>query len=116
MKPIRITLSSEWGTVTAELVPNDATKVLAEILPLTIPMHDHMRQEKTGVLPSPLPEHVRQRDFSHGMLGLWGSRDFVIYYRKGRVPSPGVIVLGQVTGDVAIFDRPGAVTVTIQRP
>ena len=49
------------------------------------------------------------------MLGLWGSDDFVIYYRNGRVPSPGIIVLGQVTGDVSFFDRPGPVSVTIER-
>jgi hypothetical protein len=39
----------------------------------------------------------------------------VIYYRSGRVPQPGIIVLGQVTGDVSIFDRPGPITVNIQR-
>jgi hypothetical protein len=111
----RITISSEWGSVTAELVENDATRRLVRMLPVTIDMHDHLRQEKTGNLPSPLPAVARQLDFSTGTLGLWSSNHFVIYYRGGSVPQPGIIVLGQATGDVSIFDRPGSVTVLVER-
>lgn len=111
----RIRISSDWGEVTADLADNEAAKSLAQTLPLTIEMSDHLRQEKTGNLPSALPELARQRDFSIGTLGLWSSDHFVIYYRSGRVPAPGIIVLGQVTGDVSIFDRPGPVTVRVER-
>ncbi|WP_245319575.1 cyclophilin-like fold protein [Mesorhizobium temperatum] len=111
----RIRISSDWGEVTADLADNEAAKSLAQILPLTIEMSDHLRQEKTGNLPSALPELARQRDFSIGTLGLWSSDHFVIYYRSGRVPAPGIIVLGQVTGDVSIFDRPGPVAVRVER-
>ena len=111
----RILISSDWGKVTAELVDNDATRSLVRMLPLTIEMRDHLRQEKTGNLPSPLPALDRQLDFSTGTLGLWSSNHFVIYYRRGRVPQPGIILLGRVTGDVSIFDRPGAVTVRLER-
>lgn len=111
----RIRISSDWGEVTADLAGHDAARELARMLPLTIEMSDHLRQEKTGNLPSALPELSRQRDFSVGTLGLWSSDHFVIYYRSGRVPSPGIIVLGQITGDVSIFDRPGPVTVHVQR-
>ena len=111
----RIVISSDWGEVTAELVDNEATRSLVEMLPLTIDMRDHLRQEKTGNLPSPLPAVERQLDFSTGTLGLWSSNHFVIYYRDGRVPQPGIIILGQVTGDVSIFDRPGTVTVRVER-
>ena len=69
----RILISSEWGNVTAELVDNDATRSLVRMLPLTISMSDHLRQEKTGDLPSPLPAVARQQDFSAGTLGLWSS-------------------------------------------
>jgi hypothetical protein len=110
----RILISSDWGNVTAELVDNDATRSLIQMLPLTIEMRDHLRQEKTGNLPSPLPAVERRRDFSTGTLGLWSSDHFVIYYRDGRVPQPGIIILGQVTGDVSIFDRPGPVTVRVE--
>ena len=111
----RILISSDWGKVTAELVDNNATRSLVQMLPLTIEMRDHLRQEKTGNLPAPLPAIERQLDFSAGTLGLWSSNHFVIYYRNGRVPEPGIIILGQVTGDVSIFDRPGPVTVRLER-
>lgn len=109
----QIRISSDWGVVTATLADNDAAKALLDMLPLTIEMRDHLRQEKTGYLPSDLPELARQRDFSTGTLGLWSSNHFVIYYHAGTVPPPGIIVLGQVTGDVSIFDRPGNVTVEL---
>jgi hypothetical protein len=111
----RILISSDWGNVTAELVDNDATRSLIQMLPLTIEMRDHLRQEKTGNLPSPLPAVERQLDFSTGTLGLWSSDHFVIYYRDGRVPQPGIILLGRVTDDVSMFDRPGPVTVRVER-
>ncbi|WFS04114.1 cyclophilin-like fold protein [Rhizobium tumorigenes] len=109
-----IRISCAWGEVTATLADNQAARSLARMLPLTIEMSDHLRQEKTGDLPSALPELTRQRDFSVGTLGLWNADNFVIYYRTGRVPAPGIIILGQVTGDVAIFDRPGSVTVKLE--
>lgn len=111
----RIRISSDWGKVTAELVDNNATRSLVQMLPLTIEMRDHLRQEKTGDLPSPLPAVERQLDFSIGTLGLWSSDHFVIYYRDGHVPQPGIVILGRVTGDVSIFDRPGPVTVRVER-
>lgn len=111
----RIVISSDWGKVTAELVDNEATRSLVRMLPLTIDMRDHLRQEKTGNLPSPLPAVGRQVEFSAGTLGLWSSNHFVIYYRDGRVPQPGIIMLGQVTGDVSIFDRPDPVIVRVER-
>lgn len=111
----RILISSDWGNVTAELADNDATRALLRMLPVTIEMRDHLRQEKTGDLPSPLPAVARQTVFSKGTIGLWSSDHFVIYYRDGRVPQPGIIILGQVTGDVSIFDKPGPVTVRVER-
>ncbi len=110
----RIRISSDWGTITAELADNAAARSLVEMLPITIEMRDHLRQEKTGNLPSPLPEVPRQRDFAVGTLGLWGPDHFVIYYRKGRVPQPGIVILGNVTGDVSIFDRPGPIAVRVE--
>jgi hypothetical protein len=111
----RILISSEWGRVTADLADNDSTRSLLQMVPITIEMRDHLRQEKTGSLPSPLPEAARQQDFSMGALGLWGPDHFVIYYRTGRVPLPGIVILGEVKGDVSIFDRPGPVTVALER-
>ena len=109
-------ISSEWGEVTATLADNDAAVALLEMQPLTVDMRDHLRQERQGTLPSDLPELTRQRDFSTGTLGLWSSNHFVIYYSSGSVPAPGIIILGQVTGDVSIFDRPDDVTVELKAP
>jgi hypothetical protein len=109
----RILISSDWGNVTAKLADNATARAFAGMLPLTIEMDDHLRQEKTGDLPSALPSTPRQREFSAGTLGLWSSGDFVIYYRDGRVPPPGIVILGQIQGGVSIFDRPGKVTVKI---
>ena len=106
---------SGLGKVTAELVDNDTTRTLVQMLPLTIEMSDHLRQEKTGNLPSPLPAAERQLGFSVGTLGLWSSDHFVIYYRAGRVPQPGIVVLGRVTGDASIFDQPGPVIIRVER-
>ena len=109
----RIQITSDWGNVSAELADNEAARSLARQLPVTITMRDHMRQEKTGNLPAPLPEIPRQLPFSKGTLGLWNSDHFVIYYRDGKVPQPGIIVLGQAKGDVAVFDIPGLVTIRL---
>ena len=113
MAQVRISLSSEWGNATADLGDSEPARALVRMLPVTIAMRDHLRQEKTGNLPSALPEATRQLPFSKGTLGLWSSNHFVIYYRDGEVPPPGIIILGQVRGDVSIFDRPGAVSVTL---
>ncbi|UCJ16037.1 hypothetical protein K5Q02_19815 [Pseudomonas sp. MM211] len=111
----RILISSEWGNATARLVDNDATQALVAMLPVTIEMRDHLRQEKTGDLPSPLPEVNRQRDFSTGTIGLWGPDHFVIYYSEGRVPSPGIVILGDIEGDISFLDRPGPITVRVEQ-
>jgi hypothetical protein len=111
----KIVISSPWGKLRAVLVDNEATSALLAMLPVTLEMHDHLRQEKTGSLPSSLPPAERQIDFENGTLGLWGSNDFVIYYRVGSVPRPGIIILGRVEGDASILDRTGSVTVQIER-
>lgn len=98
----------------ATLGDNAAARALGAQLPLTITMRDHLRQEKTGSLPRSLPEGERRRDFTAGTLGLWGDGDFVVYYRAGRVPPPGIVPLGAVAGDVSLFDRPGTVTVIVE--
>lgn len=110
----RIRITSLLGSVTAELNDTPAAQALSAMLPLNLSMRDHLRQEKTGDLSRALPSGPRQREFSAGTLGLWSSGDFVIYYREGQVPSPGIVILGQVLEDVSIFDNADPVTVTIE--
>jgi hypothetical protein len=109
----KIRISSDWGSVTADLTDNAATRALVKMLPVTLDMRDHLRQEKTGNLPADLPEIKRQLGFSAGSLGLWSGNHFVIYYKGGEVPEPGIIPLGKVEGDVSLFNRPGPVTIKI---
>lgn len=115
MSETRIRISSDWGDVTASLADNETARAFFRMLPLTIDLDDHLRQEKVNTLTSPLPAGKRQRDFSAGTLGLWDSDYFVIYYRTGRVPPPGIVVLGHVEGEASMFDRPGSVTVRIEQ-
>ncbi|CAM3201925.1 cyclophilin-like fold protein [Paracoccus nototheniae] len=109
-----IRITSPEGSVMAGLNDTPTAQALLAMLPLDLPMTDHLRQEKTGDLPQALPAGDRQRDFSVGTLGLWSSGDFVIYYAAGRVPAPGIVILGQVLDDVSIFDNADPVTVRIE--
>jgi hypothetical protein len=111
----KIRIVSEWGELTAVLEDNASTQALLGMLPLELPMRDHLRQEKTGRLRTPLPEQPRTVDFANGDLGLWGNDAFVIYYANGSVPSPGIITLGRIEGGAKLYDRPGPVTVRIER-
>lgn len=116
MSGTQIVISSDRAQLTAELIDNEATRALVRMLPVTFEMRDHLRQEKTGKLPLALPGVQRQTQFSAGTLGLWRDGDFVIYYRDGRVPQPGIVVLGRVTGAVSLFDGDAPVTVRIEVP
>lgn len=116
MSATEIVIETEHGQLRARLADNDTARALATLMPLRLQMRDHQRQEKVGVLPSALPNGERQRDFAIGTLGLWEDRDFVIYYAKGRVPAPGIVILGQVAGDLSKLDNADAVTVSLRRP
>lgn len=109
-----IRITGPAGSVMAELNDSPTAQALLAMLPLDLPMTDHLRQEKTGNLPAALPQGDRQRDFAVGTLGLWSSGDFVIYYTAGRVPNPGIVILGEVLDDVSIFDNADPVTVRIE--
>ena len=117
LHPTLVAAASPKGIVTDAAFNALMAELIRQLkaLPVTLEMRDHLRQEKTGDLPLALPEAARQQEFSSGTLGLWGPDHFVIYYRSGRVPNPGIVILGQVTGDVSIFDRPGPVQVRVER-
>lgn len=111
----RIRIVSEWGELQATLEDHPSARALLRLLPLEISMRDHLRQEKTGRLPAPLPEHERRLPFANGDLGLWGRDDFVLYYAEGTVPPPGIVRLGRVEGGAKLYDRPGPVKVRLER-
>lgn len=111
----RIRIVSEWGTVTARLDDNPTARAFLRMLPLDIPMNDHLRQEKTSRLQTALPEHQRKLDFASGELGVWGQHAFVIYYTSGSVPPPGIVSIGRLEGSAELFNRPGPVKVRVER-
>ena len=84
------------------------------MLPVTIEMRDHLRQEKTGNLPSPLPEVQRQTEFSAGTLGLWGTMTSSSITGTDACPGPGIIVLGRVEATCRSSIAPDPVTVRIE--
>lgn len=114
MSEAEILITTDQGQLRARLADNSAARALARMLPLRVQMRDHLRQEKTGKLPAPLPDGERQLDFVVGTLGLWGDRDFVIYSAEGRVPAPGIVILGQVSGDLSQFDNADRVMISLR--
>ena len=68
----RILISSEWGNVSADLADNAATRSLVEMLPLTIEMRDHLRQENRLVCDH-LGRGNRRRNVP-GRVGRWCGR------------------------------------------
>ena len=49
----RILISSDWGNVTAELVDNEATRSLIQMLPLTIEMRDTSVRKRPAICLRP---------------------------------------------------------------
>src|SRR5215211_8048801 len=113
---IRIRMGDQ--TVTATLNDSEAARDLVAMLPLSIRMRDHLGREKTGPLPGPLSERtVASPNYQTGDLGYWRpGGDFVIFYRHDglTIPSPGIVVLGQVDSGAERFDVPGPVEVTVE--
>jgi hypothetical protein len=114
-KRIRITTGDK--VVYANLNDSKAARDLAAMLPLSIAMDDHLRREKTGVIPKPLSDRAPgSRTYDRGDLGYWRPRNaFVIFYRQDGldIPGPGIVLLGKVDGGVEAFDLPGSVKVQV---
>jgi hypothetical protein len=115
-KQIRIRMADR--AITARLNDSDAARDFASMLPLTIQMDDHLRREKTGIIPRPLSERTPgSRTYELGDLGYWRPRNtFVIFYRQDglTIPGPGIVLLGKVDAGVEIFDVPGTVQVAVE--
>jgi hypothetical protein len=88
------------------------------MLPLSIAMDDHLRREKTGVIPRPLSDRTPgSRTYDRGGPGYWRPRNtFVIFYRQDglEIPGPGIVLLGKVDARVETFDLPGTVKVQVE--
>ena len=87
------------------------------LLPLSLRMRDFLAQEKTAPLPRPLASGGTPRfTFSAGDIALWPpGPDVVVYYRRGAVPDPGLVLLARLDSGARAFSGPGAVRVRIER-
>lgn len=104
--PQRIRIRMGDQAVSATLNNSEAGRDFAAMLPLTIQMDDHLRREKTGVIPRALSEKTQgSRTYELGDLGYWRPRNtFVIFYRQDglTIPGPGIVRLGKVDSGVEI--------------
>jgi hypothetical protein len=113
---IRIRMGDQ--VVAGTLNHSEAARDFASMLPLTIEMDDHLRREKTGVIPGPLSERTQgSRTYELGDLGYWRPRNtFVMFYRHDglTIPAPGIVRLGKLDSRIELFDIPGRVKVTVE--
>ena len=92
--------------VPATLADTDAGRDFAALLPVTVLLRDPMGQAKSGRLPAPLPPvgaaPVTDPD-AGGIYYVPGSQTLAVFYDDlgQTVPSPGLIRLGAVDGDLA---------------
>ena len=104
-------------TLTATVARNATARDFLSLLPLSLRMRDFLGQEKTAPLPRALarggtPRHT----FSVGDIALWPpGPDVVVYYRRGAVPDPGLVVLARLDSNARAFGVPGTVRVRFER-
>jgi hypothetical protein len=114
----RITIMAGDRPMTATLYDNPTARAFAATLPFAVTMHDHRDQEKAGPLPRPLSTGgPAQRDFTAGEIGYWSpTADIAVYYRSGDgLPSPGIIMIGKVDGDLMPMKAKGNLRVRFAR-
>lgn len=82
MKNSKIKIKVNSQTFTATLSDNKSAKAFKEMLPLTIKMADHLRNEKHTDLSKSLPTNSSNpRTIHNGDLMLFGPRTLVLFYK-----------------------------------
>jgi hypothetical protein len=104
-------------TLTATVARHATARDFLSLLPLSLRMRDFLAQEKTAPLPRALasggtPRHT----VSAGDIALWPpGPDVVVYYRRGAVPDPGIVLLARLDSSARAFSLPGTVRVRMER-
>ncbi len=81
MTTMQITIGE--ASFTAELAGNATSDALQTLLPLTLSMDDHLRNEKHAQLPKPLPtDSHAPHQIQAGDVMLWGNDTLVIFYES----------------------------------
>lgn len=104
-------------TLIATVARNATARDFLSLLPLSPRMRDFQAQEKTAPLPRALARGGAPRyRFSAGEIGLWPpGPDVVVYYRRGTVPDPGLVLLARLDSNARAFSVPGSVRVRFER-
>jgi hypothetical protein len=104
-------------TLTATVARNATARDFLSLLPLSLRMRDFLAQEKTARLPRALASGGTPRyRFAAGDIALWPpGPDVVVYYRRGAVPDPGIVLLARLDSNARAFRVPGTVRVRMER-
>jgi hypothetical protein len=79
---MKIQIKVGTNTFTATLADNATAKAFVEMLPLSMNMTDHLRNEKYYDLPNSLPtDTFRPGTIRTGDILLWGARTLVLFYK-----------------------------------
>lgn len=116
MEKTKITIKVNSQTFTATLENNKSAQAFKLMLPLTLKMTDHLRNEKHTDLARSLPTNSSHpRTIQNGDLMLFGSRTLVLFYKTFST-SYSYTRLGKVddpTGLATVLGS-GSVTVTFE--
>lgn len=116
METIKIKIKVGSKTFTATLLNNKTTDAFIEMLPLTIKMADHLRNEKHVDLSESIPTNSSNPGtIRNGDLMLFGSKTLVLFY-KSFSTSYSYTKFGKVENpnSLATAVGPGSVTVTFE--
>lgn len=105
---MQVRLTIDGTTATARLYDTATARDFAELLPVTVTLHDQGGREKAGPLPRDLAGGDGQSSYRAGQLGYWApSRDLAIYYREDgfTIPSPGIVMIGEIESGAGIVEN-----------
>ncbi len=96
---MKITLSIEGETLTAEMVSCETTDQFPAMMPVTIRMHDFCKRIKYSYFDGPLSlNRVKQIGYEMGDIAYWPEgNELLLYYRHdGKPMRSDIIVLGRI--------------------
>lgn len=112
MTTMQITIGEVPFTV--ELAGNATSDTLQTLLPLTLSMDDHLRNEKHAQLPKPLPtDSHTPRQIQAGDVMLWGDDTLVIFY-ESFTSSYSYTRIGKISDVSQLKSAVGRGTVQVQ--
>ena len=111
-----IVITADGTQITARLNGSGAAREFASMLPMTVSTTRMGEHEYYGPLETPLT-HTEdlQTGYEVGDLAFWTPGDlFAVYFDEPDDPPEGLMILGQITSDMAVFDNmSGAVEMEI---